>query len=146
MSNDAELFINKKYEELRVKSDENYTSLTIRLPPSDALMVKAISERLNFTVSTVFTKFISKHIYDLALRLNDKDFDKFLDKLCEYGCEAYWYKKMLEDKMLDKSTLSFAFKKDLEERIEEGRKVMYFKEKLYQDDIKKQSEESKGIL
>lgn len=112
MSNHAEEFIKQKYEDLDQQSDENYASITIRLPPKDALMLKAIAKGLNFPVSTAFTKILSMDLYDMVMSLNDEDFSAFLKKHYRYyeGRQPYWLKQMIEEGLIEEPELpSFEF-------------------------------------
>ena len=98
MSKHIKKFIDKKYEELNQKSDDEYTTITVRLAPKDALMLKAIATGLNFPISTSFSKIISKNIYDMAISLNDKDFEEFLDRFYSYDyVDTYWIKEMVNN-------------------------------------------------
>ena len=101
MNKHIKKFIDKKYEELNQKSDENYTTITVRLAPKDALMLKAIATGLNFPISTSFTKIISKNLYDMVVSLDDKNFEEFLDRFHSSEYEGtYWLKEMIENGLL----------------------------------------------
>jgi len=103
MSSYAADFIKQKYEELDQSSDENYTTITIRLAPKDVLMLKVIAKGLSFPVSTAFTKILSMHAYDMVMGLHDDDFRDFLKKHYRYDeLDSYWLKEMVSNEMLDR--------------------------------------------
>lgn len=106
----VEEFIKEKIEELNQKSDEDYTNVTIRLAPKDAIMLKAIAKGLNFSVSTAFTKILSMHAYDMIMGLDDKDFKDFLDKHYNYFyLGEYWLDHMIEKGILEEPDIKPSF-------------------------------------
>ena len=111
MNKHIKKFIEKKYEELYQKSDDEYATITVRLSPKDALMLKAIAAGLNFPISTSFTKIISKNVYDMAISLNDKDFEEFLNRFYSYEYkDTYWIKEMVNKGLFERPSFDFYFK------------------------------------
>lgn len=102
MNSIIEDFIKTKYEELNQRSDDEYTTLTIRLSPKDALMLKVIASGLNFPISTTFTKIIPEHLYNMILSLNDKDFEEFTKRFYSGGYrDTVWMKKLIDNEVLE---------------------------------------------
>ncbi|GGB55105.1 hypothetical protein GCM10011502_30080 [Oceanisphaera marina] len=106
MSKHAEKFIKERYKELEKSIDENYINITIRLPPEDALMLKAMSKSLNFSISSSFTDILSQHLYDMIMSLKDEEFKKFMDEHC-HAYETYpsWLNQMFESGIVNKSEI-----------------------------------------
>lgn len=110
MNKHIKKFIDKQYEALNQKSDENYTTITVRLAPKDAFMLKAIASGLNFPISTSFTKIISKNLYDMVVSLNDKDFEEFLERFYSSDYEdTYWLKEMIDNNLFEKPKFDLSF-------------------------------------
>ena len=75
MSKDARTFMNEKIREL---SQETVT-VTVRLKPKYYLMLKELSDRYSFPISSSFSEMVTEHLFDMMINLEDEDFD-FLTK------------------------------------------------------------------
>ncbi len=71
MSGYGEEFLKRKMVEVTQEA----VTVTVRLQPKYFLMLKLLSQKYSFPISTSFTELISKHLYDIMLNLADEDFD-----------------------------------------------------------------------
>lgn len=76
MSGYAGNVIKEIYYNAQIESDEKYSTITVRLAPEEAIMLKAMAKGLDFSVSTVFTDILNHHLFDFAVSLTDEDFDE----------------------------------------------------------------------
>ena len=76
MSGYAKEFIRELYDDSEKDSDKEYSTVTVRLPPKYGVMLKAMSNGLEFPVLTTFTDIIPKHLFDLLVSLNEDDFNE----------------------------------------------------------------------
>ena len=75
MSGYARKLIDDIYHNAAMDSDEQYSTITVRLDPEHAVMLKSMAKGFGFSVSTVFTDILSRHLFDLAVSLTDDDFN-----------------------------------------------------------------------
>ena len=80
MSEYAKKFIESKYSEVKKESSLDFTSVSVRFEPQNALMLKALSTSLKFSISVSFTDLISKNLADMVLCLDPEKLNKLKEK------------------------------------------------------------------
>jgi hypothetical protein len=115
MTTPAANLIKEKLKEIEQKSNENHSTVTVRLSPKYGIMIKALSKALNFPISSSLTDITSKNIFNY---LNDLDNDslKEFEGLLQCNPDTYSANKLIETGRIEKPeyTLSFARKSEPE--------------------------------
>ncbi|MGL4937572.1 hypothetical protein [Shewanella sp.] len=110
MSGYANKFIEDIYHKAEVESGDKYSTITVRLEPEHATMLKAMAKGLGFSVSTAFTDILSKHLFDLVVSLNEEDFNdvtkEFLAFNKQYNvCGGSALERLLEEGLIPEAVL-----------------------------------------
>lgn len=106
MSEYAGKVIKEIYYNAQIESGEQYSTVTVRLAPEEAIMLKAMAKGLDFSVSTVFTDILNHHLFDFAVSLTDEDFDEvtksFRDKKQRYFTKKSALTHLIEKGLIPK--------------------------------------------
>lgn len=73
MNQPAKDFIRKKVNQHDIENSKDFETITARISPKHAVMLKLLSKHFSFPISTSFTEIMSKNIYDMVLCLSDED-------------------------------------------------------------------------
>ena len=102
MTQPAKDFIRKKVNQFDIENSQDFETITARISPKHATMLKLLSKHFSFPISTSFTEIMSKNICDMVLCLSEEDLkelnDKFQSRIIE---RAYSNQKQYETCAID---------------------------------------------
>jgi hypothetical protein len=110
MPSNASNFIKKKKNMLEQASEEKYSTITVRLNPKHAVMLKAISKGLDFPISSSLSEIVSKNIFDYISKLSEESFKEFEIFRRENPIgETYTVHKLMEEGRIEELKKHFNF-------------------------------------
>lgn len=108
MISPAAQLIKEKLDEIEQRSNDKYSSVTVRLSPKHGFMIKALSKALGFPISTTLTEITSKNILNYLKSLDDESFEEFKSVLYKNE-NTLSTKELFNSGRLEEPGLNFEF-------------------------------------
>ena len=87
--NHAQKFI----EQMKNNQDKNnpdlYENIVIRVDQKYAAMLTVLGSLLKFPSSTAFTDVLQKHLFDMAVTMDEENFNKLIKDVSEHGSTSW---------------------------------------------------------
>jgi hypothetical protein len=80
----AKIFIKQMKNDQEKNNPDFYENIVIRVDQKYAAMINVLGSILKFPTSTAFTDLLTKHLFDMAVTMDEKKYKKLMDDAISY--------------------------------------------------------------